>query len=149
MRRTIAILEDNADREVAMHDWLAKHFPDFKPLCFVAAPAMTQWLCEHLDDVAACSLDHDLDMLPGEHGTWIDPGCGRDVADYLVTVRPAFGIVVHSTNVPAAMGMTADLEEQGWNVQRITPYDDLTWIAEGWGPMMRSALTLPQIPASP
>jgi hypothetical protein len=106
---------------------------------FMTSGSMIAWLREHADQAVAISLDHDLE--PDESAAeWIDPGTGREVADYLATLRPRCPVIIHSTNIIAARGMEAELETAGWPVERITPYSDLTWIGEAWLPALRQAI---------
>jgi hypothetical protein len=96
----------------------------------------------HIDwtRVVAIGLDHDLELLPGSDGKWVDPGTGRDVADCLARMEAGCPIVIHSTNAPAATGMQLVLEASGWDVQRVVPYGDLEWISERWLRALRDAI---------
>jgi hypothetical protein len=135
--RTFAILEDNLDRQRAMRAELATCFPDVEPLFWDETGPMIAWLKLHLAEVVCIALDHDLELKPTGDGRWFDPGTGRDVADYLAEKRPVCGVIVHSTNGPAADGMQFLLQDAGWNVGRIQPYGDLEWVAESWMPLVR------------
>jgi len=136
MQQSIAILEDNDDRIAVMRDYAADKFPFFEVQVFRTAPAAIAWLQCHLSHVVLISLDHDLEpALELEADT--DPGTGRDVADFLASQSPQCPVVIHSTNVRAARAMEGELSESGWQVERITPYDDLAWVAEAWLPIMR------------
>lgn len=136
MRMTIAVLEDNAERIATMRDNLTDKFPFFELQFFASAGPAITWLQEHLDAVICLSLDHDLERQLNEP----DPGTGRDVADFLTTQAPRFPIVIHSTNVHAAIGMEAALQDADWTVSRLTPYGNLEWIAEAWLPILRAAI---------
>jgi len=136
MQFTIAMLEDNDDRIVAMQTSIADKFPFFKVQVFRTAPAAIAWLRGHLSHVVLISLDHDLEPA-SELETDTDPGTGRDVAAFLASQSPQCPVVIHSTNVRAAQAMEGELSESGWQVERITPYDDLDWVAEAWLPIMR------------
>jgi hypothetical protein len=37
--------------------------------------------------------------------------------------------------------MKFDLEEAGWRVKQVAPYDDLAWVEEAWLPALRELLT--------
>jgi len=78
------ILEDNRDRRVAMIGRLAERFPFLRVVFFDASKKMIDFMeSDELQDVVMISLDHDLEMLPGSQGDWIDPGTGLDVARWL------------------------------------------------------------------
>ncbi len=72
-------------------------------------------------------------MIEGEHEqNMIDPGTGRDVAEYLATKTPVCPVLIHTTNTPAGAGMEMTLKEAGWKSERIVPYGDMEWIAGVW-----------------
>jgi len=141
MRQSIAILEDNDDRIAAMRRYIADKFPFFELRVFPTAPEAIAWLRDHLSHVILISLDHDLEPSSESQADG-DPGTGRDVADYLASQRPQCPVVIHSTNVRAALAMEGDLTESGWQVERITPYDDLAWVAEAWLPLARRLIVV-------
>jgi hypothetical protein len=140
MPLTIAILEDDARRREAMEAVLRRRLPQFEIAFFTVSQAMNEWLAAHLAEVVIASLDHDLELMPGAGGKLVDQGCGRDVVDYLIQRPAAFPVLVHSTNAPAASAMAAELEERGWTIDRVTPYDDLAWVEEAWWPALRGLL---------
>ena len=135
----IVILEDNADRCRIMKDCLADRFPQYPVLLFRAAPAMTRYLGRAMDRVLAISLDHDLEPATLEPDD-VDPGTGRDVADFLATRSPTCPIVIHSSNTFGALGMKDVLEQANWLTYSVTPYDDTAWIPQVWFPTMRRAI---------
>jgi len=139
MRMTIAILEDNEDRIRVMSDCLADKFPFFQRRFFRSAPEASAWLERNLTTVICLALDHDLEPVPGSAPEY-DPGTGRDVADFLAQRQPQCPVIVHSTNVPAAMGMELVLTDAGWSITRVTPYNDVEWIAASWLPAVREAI---------
>jgi CheY-like chemotaxis protein len=139
MRMTIAVLEDNEDRIVAMRSCLRDKFPFYELSFFLSAPEAIDWLKDHASSVICLSLDHDLEpALGAPAGT--DPGTGREVADFLADRDAGFPIIVHSTNLHAAIGMEAVLEEVGWSVERVAPYGDLEWVTASWLPAIRNAI---------
>jgi hypothetical protein len=111
MPMKIVILEDNAERQVEMRRCLADRFQQFDIRFFAVTAEMLAYLRGHLEESLVISLDHDLDLLPGENGKWIDPGTGREVSDYLATCSPICPIIIHTTNAPAAAGMEFVLQE--------------------------------------
>jgi hypothetical protein len=133
---TIAILEDNDERIAAMQRYLADKFQFFSMQFFRTADGAVEWIREHSDQIICLSLDHDLECPLGAP----DPGCGRDVAEFVAGLHPRFPIVIHSTNSHAAIAMEALLQERGWTVSRVLPYGDLAWVAEIWLPSIRAAI---------
>ena len=85
--------------------------------------------------VAVCDPDE-----PDGKGGLRDPGTGRDVAEFLVGQQPVCGIVLHSSNQPAMVGMENVLREAGWMTESVTPYGDTSWIPETWLPAMRRVI---------
>jgi hypothetical protein len=94
-----------------------------------------------LDGLRLIVLDHDLELLPAADGQLVDPGTGRDVADYLAAQAPVCPIVIHTTNAPAGVGMQTVLEEAGWTVTRVVPYGSHEWIGQTWLRAVRDAIT--------
>jgi CheY-like chemotaxis protein len=94
------ILEDNPERRAAMNERLADRFSFLQVAFFDSAKQMIESMTAGaLNDVAVIAIDHDLDMLPGPDGNWIDPGTGLDVASWLSKrPRPVCPVVVHTTN---------------------------------------------------
>ena len=132
-RMHILILEDDADRREAMLDRLADRFPFYCVQVFDAvAPMVRRLESQGLDDVILMSLDHDLNLLPGADGEWIDPGTGLELADWLARQRPVCPVIVHTTNTQDGTRMQRVLEESGWRTSRVIPFDDLAWIDEDW-----------------
>jgi hypothetical protein len=115
MNSCIAILEDNAERREAMERLLAMHFPGHARQYFTSSRVMVEWLRINLSGVILISLDHDLELLPGENG-----GNGglrnREVADLLATQSARCPVLIHSTNYPAAVGMEmVFVERMSWS----------------------------------
>src|SRR5947209_318922 len=105
MTMKIAILEDNDDRQAIMRDLLADRFFMYPVHIFDAAAAMVDFLVGHLAETLVISLDHDLELKPGPHGRCLDPGTGREVADYLAKQLPVCPVIIHTTNSQAALSM--------------------------------------------
>ena len=136
----IVILEDNEERRALMRTWLQDRFYQFDVRFFDTARDTIEFLDVHLEDTILICLDHDLEMQPGQNGTWIDPGTGRDVADYLATKSPHCPVVIHSTNSDAVLGMKMALQDAGWKTKRVVPFDDLEWISSCWFPTIRRVI---------
>ncbi len=143
-KRTIAILEDDARRIAAMREVLAAGFADFPLLLLWDAPKLIAWLRLHLAEVALLSLDNDL-IDPNEVS--VDLGEGRDVADYLAGVTPAFPVILHTSNTGAAFTMSETLRERGWHVSRVAPTGDVEWIHGPWARRL-GQLIAPDTPSS-
>ena len=136
----IAILEDNRDRSIVMRECLADRFSQYDIRFFVTAGEMITHLRMNLDRVLAIALDHDLDLIPTDPRRNIDPGSGRDVADFLTTQAAVCPVLIHSTNAPAAFGMMTELEEAGWTCERVIPDPGEDWIRNDWFPQFRNAI---------
>ncbi|MEK6238226.1 MAG: hypothetical protein N2C14_26220 [Planctomycetales bacterium] len=131
---TIAILEDDQRRIDKMVRLLKRNYSTRPVELFNMASEMIAWLETHLAEAALISLDHDLELDSYRDGKWIDPGDGRDVANYLASRSPCCPVIVHSVNWMFAPSMVDALQESGWTHTRVSPYDDLKWIKEAWLP---------------
>jgi hypothetical protein len=129
---TIAILDDEPDRLEAMVSILHSYNPALNVVTFDNAPDINAWFAENLPSCALICLDHDLGPNRTRQGIPFDPGIGRDVADHLARRTPVCPIVIHTTNSAARPGMIIVLEEAGWRVVYVSPYEDLLWVREAW-----------------
>lgn len=137
----ILILEDNLERQELMRACLLDRFPQFGVEMFEAAPPMLARLrAVPEEEVALICLDHDLELIPDENGHCIDPGTGRDVADELARRSPFCPVVLHSTNASAMTGMQGALEDAGWTVRVVHPFDGHRWIEAAWFRTVRNAI---------
>jgi hypothetical protein len=134
----LMILEDNADRRSAMQAVLEDRMRQFSIEFFPAVPPMIDRLEKTgLYDVALISLDHDLDLIEGPNGTWIDPSTGVEAAIWL-SKQPAIApVIVHTTNSTGGDRMLEQLVQAGWRCHRIVPYGGEDWIEEVWFPLVR------------
>src|SRR2546423_12419540 len=123
-----------------MRACLADRFYQYPAHFFDDAGEMIRFLDEHLADTLVISLDHDLDLKPGADGRCIDPGTGREVADYLAAKEPVCPVIIHTTNAPAAAGMELVLHDAGWQTRRVVPFGDMEWIETHWFPAVRRAI---------
>ena len=137
----ILVLEDDMSRRDAMQACLEDRFAQYPVDYFATAPEMIRAL-ESLDlqNVILISLDHDLELLVHSDGTMIDSGDGVDVARWLSEREPTCPVIVHTTNTIGGDRMMALLDEAGWPVSRVVPYDDTRWIAERWRELVREAI---------
>src|SRR5687767_13270648 len=140
MAMKIVVLEDNADRCRVMRNCLADRFRQYELKFFDRPDAVIKYLAEHLAEALLISLDHDIELIADGAGKFIDPGTGREVADFLATQAPVCPIVIHSSNGVAASGMQIALDEADWTTYMVAPYDDLAWIEEAWFPTVRRAI---------
>ena len=138
---TIAILDDEPDRLVAMVPVLEKRYPELNVVTFDNAPDINAWLADNLDSCVLICLDHDLGPNRKRDGAVFDPGIGRDVADYLATREPVCPVIIHTTNTLARPGMILALEDAGWDTSYVSPYDDVRWVREMWANAVRDALS--------
>jgi CheY-like chemotaxis protein len=139
----IVILEDNKDRQAVMRACLADRFHQYDIRLFDNPAETIRFLEDHLSDTLVISLDHDLELIPGPNGSCIDPGTGREVADFLSEREPACPVILHTTNARAADGMESALREAGWKVRRVVPFDDMNWIETDWFTAIRRAIVGP------
>ena len=139
-RPAVAILEDHPERVEHMRRVLKATLPACERRFFAEAPDMIKWLGEHLVRVVFVSLDHDLDSVIRLSQRATDPGCGRDVADWLAAQPPICPVFVHTTNEDASLGMIRVLEEAGWPTHRVYPRGDLEWIEQEWADDLRAHL---------
>ena len=149
MPMKIAILEDNEDRKALMQSCLADRFFMYETRVFDNPAAMIDFLRVNLSETIVICLDHDLELKPGPSGRYIDPGSGREVADYLARQQPVCPVVIHTTNVAAAVGMEMVLRESGWTTRRVVPFEDLDWIPREWLRTVRRAILEMARPAEP
>jgi hypothetical protein len=141
MPMKIVILEDNEDRCIAMRSALTDRFSMYEVCRFAEPSATIAYLESNLNNTILISLDHDLELIPdATNGRCRDPGCGREVADYLAQKPPTCPVIIHTTNGSAAAGMERVLREAGWRTHRVVPSDDLEWIASDWIRSVRNAI---------
>ena len=143
MATKIVILEDNAERQAIMRACLADRFYTFDAHIFDDAAEMIAFLETNVAETIAIALDNDLEMKTGPNGRAIDPGEGRQVAEYLAKQKPVCPVIIHTTNSNAADAMTEVLTTAGWKTRRVVPFDDMNWIPTDWFAAMRRAIVGP------
>ncbi len=141
MVSTVAILDDEPERLHAMTTLLGERFPVHQVVTFDNAPDFNAWLADNLQSCVVICLDHDLGPNRKRQGTVFDPGVGRDVVNYLAGRVPNCPVVIHTTNTNARPGMISTLEECGWLVSFVSPYEDTLWIDEVWADEISRLLT--------
>ncbi len=143
MAKKIVILEDNAERKALMAQCLQDRFYQFERRFFDEAGTMVDFLKMNLQETILISLDHDLEIIEGKEGRMVDPGTGREVANFLAAQAPVCPIVLHSTNSAAVAGMKAVLDEAGWEIYRVVPCADTERIRTDWFRAVRKAIVKP------
>lgn len=143
MAMKIAILEDNLDRQVVMRRCLVDRFYTFDAHFFDESGDMIRFLRDHLAETVVIALDNDLELKPGPHGRFIDPGSGVEVAEYLAGREAVCPVIIHTTNTTAAETMQTVLRAAGWKTRRVVPFDDTAWIEAEWFFAMRRAIVGP------
>ena len=132
----ILILEDNTDRRAAMTACLGERLSMY-PIHITDDPdQFTEHLRTFPGDILAVSLDHDLHERPDQSTTLT----GMQVVDYLVTIPPAFPVLMHTSNRHDGETMRSRLTESGWAVQWVIPFDGTTWIATDWYRALKRAV---------
>ena len=142
MQKKIAILEDDPERSELMLKILAEKFPQYQGKIFDNAPEIIQFLRTFIQKICAISLDHDLPPTIEKNGKAFDPGCGRDVTDFLKSIKPSCSVIIHTSNYFAGSAMKSDLEETGWIVKTVAPFGDITWIRDDWADCLAELLQL-------
>ena len=142
MAMLIAILEDNADRVLAMKKWLDDRLSMYDRFITNDPHELIDKLRERMEDVLAVSLDHDLHERP-DGSTELT---GMMVVDFLGTQRPRFPVLLHTSNVRDGETMKRRLLSKEWRVTWVTPFDDTTWIGNDWYPTLKKAIQRGAIP---
>ena len=93
---TWLILEDNPSRVEAFHESFNQYGQAKKIHIWRITAHMIAELDSLLPNASLISLDYDL-YKQSENDP--DPGCGRDVANYLSEQKPVCPIVIHSTTL--------------------------------------------------
>ena len=123
------VLEDNPKRTEAFQN-AAKLFGKSEEVrIWRIAAQMIQELPGLLPGATLLSLDHDLYKQDESDP---NPGCGRDVANFLARQKPLCPVIIHSTNTDAAWGMHNELTSAGWEVEIIHHLDEADWIEVRW-----------------
>ena len=134
MALTIAILEDDSRRRLAMDRRLTERLWMYDVVYFDMPHAFCRWLERNSERVLFASLDHDMNRVEDclAAGDDFQIGNGYDASEWLARRRPAFPVILHTSNAPAAARMESLLREAGWRVEWIVPAGDLEWIDREW-----------------
>lgn len=130
----VLILEDDPARVQAMRAVPAALLPAAElAVCDNAADAIA-FLPDRGRETILISLDHDLGAARVHDGRSVDPGDGRDVAEFMSSVAAACPVVVHSSNYQMVPVMIEALRRSGWRASIVTPHSQLVlgWIEGAW-----------------
>lgn len=146
MAKRILILEDNDDRREAMRDWLGDRMSMYSLHITDDPDTFIGYVREYAGNILAVSLDHDLHERPDQSTTLT----GMQVVDHLVTVPPAFPVLLHTSNRHDGERMRSRLIDSGWGVQWVVPFDGTTWVATDWYHALKRAIraTAPRKPVA-
>ena len=136
MAKRILILEDNTDRRTAMTECLGERLSMYSLHLTDDPDEFVEHLRQFSGDILVISLDHDLHERPDQSTTLTV----MQVVDYLVTIPPAFPVLMHTSNRHDGETMRSRLTESGWGVQWVVPFDGTTWIATDWYRALKRAV---------
>src|SRR5262249_50124162 len=143
MAMKIAVLEDNPERAAAMRRCFSDRFYQYEVRFFDDATDMKAFLETSLAEILLICLDHDLELKHLSTGEAVDPGTGRDIAEFLSAGGPVCPVVIPTTNSPAGEGMESVLKKSHWKPYRVLPCNDLEWIPTDWFRTGRRAIVRP------
>lgn len=127
------ILEDTAIRIELMTRFVTEAWGKTAFELNPSAPRAISRLGELYSRLEVISLDYDLfseDPLE-------NPGVGMDVVLWLEKQPPTANVIIHSANGPAAGEMFNRLDRAGFQVRRVFPMKDDSWIQNDWLPEVR------------
>jgi hypothetical protein len=131
-RDIVAVLEDDIDGRQPRFRAAISNLPSSSRIVIHDnAPDFVAWLEKSFASIRLMTLDHDLGPSRDRGGERFDPESGMQVVEALLKRKPAFPILVHSSNPYDAPTMVRRLEEAGWTVRRIVPWGD-EWIPTVW-----------------
>jgi CheY-like chemotaxis protein len=125
---SIAILEDNDRRRAEMLAVLREVYPDVDFTTHRDAPGFIA--LTRLEELDLICLDHDLEPPADDPGG--DMGDGRDVVRWLLSQPHKVPVLLHTTNGRHGSEMENLLQEAGWEVEWVPPYEDLVWVRKSW-----------------
>ena len=133
-RRTILILEDNADRIRGFEAAVTTVGHGLFVRLWCDAPTMISECEACFKDACLISLDHDS---IAQSGVPRDPGTGLEVAEFLARRKPICPVILHTSNNEGRWSMHNELRFAGWNVEIVGPLEP-DWIHRSWMPRARS-----------
>lgn len=136
MAKIILVLEDNQDRREAMRKWLIERLSMYELILTDDPAEFIGHIRNNIPNILAVSLDHDLHERPDQSTTLT----GMQVVDHLVTMPPAFPVLLHTSNRHDGERMNSRLTEFGWSVKWIIPFDGTNWVATDWYYALKQAI---------
>lgn len=162
----IAVLEDNTDRREAMEGWLAERFSMYDRFFTDDPYVMIRTIKNRRSDLMVLSLDHDLHERPDFSTELTGMIVARHLAGEAEAVRSLpitagflpgnmglmprampdvstpekFPVILHTTNTRDGDTMEAMLREHRWPVQRVVPFDGVTWVYQDWHRALKRAM---------
>lgn len=133
-RRTVILLEDNADRIRDFEAAVASLGPEFRLRVWHDAPTMVAECLPVLTQCCLISLDHDLNPLA--HAAQ-DPGTGLEVAEFLASQQPVCPVIIHTSNTERRWSIHNEFRFARWRVEIVPPIGE-GWIQRSWLPRARA-----------
>jgi hypothetical protein len=135
--RWLLVLEDDEERTAAFRQAAARIRPAVEPRFWRSAHRFVAEAGEFLPDSVLISLDHDLNLQPGDAG---DPDDGLQVAIWLAGRAPTGPVIVHSSNHLRVESMINELRFAQWTWDRVGPFGN-GWIGGVWLSCARKLLS--------
>lgn len=135
-RKTIILLEDNADRIREFKSAVAQFGSEFRLQIWRDANRMIAECHEYLADARLISLDHDLNK---ESDDSPDPGDGLEVAKFLARLPCICPVILHTSNSERLWSMDNEFRFGKWQTEHVMPFGT-DWIAKSWLPKARTLL---------
>ena len=121
------MLEDNAERIERFTLVLRSIAPELQFRLWRDAHQMIREAGPFLEAATLISLDHDLEVDPGQP----DPGDGYLVAQWLSAQPVVRPVILHSSNAERVRWMAGAFDLAGWRHWRVAPIGD-DWIEMDW-----------------
>lgn len=132
----LLMLEDDSERITRFEKSVKRIDPSLRLVVWRSANQMLREIEPYLASARLISLDHDLELQPGDVE---DPGDGIDVARFLGERSPICPVIVHSSNTTRGNWMIGEFELGGWDFCRVPPIGE-DWIEAYWEVIARKLL---------
>ena len=133
-KKLIMVLESVPVHSAAMHAALGPHGLTDVTNFFDNSPDAINWLSRNLMHCGVISLNHDLGPERIRDERMLDPGTGRDVANYLAERTPVCPVILHTDNFFIRPRMQSILDGGGWVQTYVSPGNGVHWVAKDWLP---------------